>query len=31
MHAVNRDDPLDDFEKRTIALNGQAKPVYIAG
>jgi len=31
MHAVNRDDPLDDFEKRAIALNGQAKPVYIAG
>jgi dienelactone hydrolase len=31
MRSMNQDDPLDDFERRTIALDGISKPVYVAG
>ncbi|MEV0948394.1 dienelactone hydrolase family protein [Rhodococcus sp. NPDC049939] len=29
--SLNEDDPLDDFERRTIELDGVAKAVYVAG
>ena len=31
MRSVTADDPLDDFERRAITLDGVAKSVYVAG